>query len=232
MKNILSVILLVLGFLLSKAQTFEDRFFNCIGWGFDFGRGPGQVYSPVYSSDHYDTACFAYQNSYVGVSICFEARYNIVEPSVNSAVSIKSRPTLDVLFGSGLLGVFVPLGVGLELGNGSTYKAESNTGFTFSAGYVFNFNPLLKIEDIFETAKLYQVDLKTNWGTPFVAAGYRYWSASNKLREINILYGFGSANDALPSNAPQLGIESNLDNGKDFKDSYMLCISWMIYMNY
>lgn len=232
MKTIFTVIFFVSGVMIAKAQSFEDHFYSSYGFGLDFGAGSVQVYSPVYSSGMFDSACFAYQNSYSGISFAYEARYNLFQPSDNLAISLKSKPAFTILFQAGLAGAFIPIGVGLETGNGSTYKSESDVGFTFTAGYSFNFNPLFKAGYIYDVAKTYKVDLKTNWGSPYIAAGIRYWSKFNKLREINILYGFGGGtNDELPANAKLLKIESNLDDGKSF-NSYMLSISWMMYINY
>jgi hypothetical protein len=233
MKKIYAVIILVCVTVTIKAQSFQDHFFSSYGIGLDFGAGPGQVYCPVYSSSMYDSACFAYQNSYVGISVAFEPRFNLFEPSADMAVSLKAKPTLNILFGAGILGIYIPIGIGLEVGNGSTYQSESNMGLTFTAGYSLNFNPLIREGDFFDMARFYQVDLKTNWGSPFIAAGVRYWTGQNKLREVNVLYGFGGgSNDELPATADYYGIESNLDDGKNFKKSFMLCISYTIYMNY
>src|SRR5436190_18872961 len=103
MKTIFILIFFVSGAMMARAQSFEDHFYSSYGFGLDFGASPGQVYSPVYSPEIYDTASFVYQNSYVGVSMAFEPRYNLIEPSDNMAISLKSKPTLNILFGQGIL---------------------------------------------------------------------------------------------------------------------------------
>src|SRR5690242_21702772 len=105
MKKIYAAIIFVFASLTMNAQDFQDHFFSSYGWGLDFGAGPGQVYCPVYSPELGDSACFAFQNKYVGISMGFEPRYNLYEPSDNMAISLKAKPTLNILFGEGLLGI-------------------------------------------------------------------------------------------------------------------------------
>lgn len=214
------------------AQTFKDQYFSAFGFSpyLDFGATPGIVKSPVYSNINGDTATYINQVTYWGVSFMYEGRYNITEPSENMAISIKAKPTISIAFADeGFGGFYIPIGIGLELGNGSTYKTTQNMGFTFTAGYSLNFIPLFGGESS-DIASTYGVETSSSWGSPFIATGVRFWNKKNKLREINVLYGFGGGNDDIPANAKN--IIGNSNNNSSFGPSFMLCISWMIFKNY
>lgn len=221
------------------AQTFKDQYFSSFGFSpyLDFATTPLQVKSPVNNINN-DTndmnKIFVSQESYWGVSLMYEGRYNLTEPSENMAISIKAKPTISISFSTGdedggFGGFYVPIGVGLELGNGSTYKTTQNMGFTFTAGYSLNFIPLFGGEN--PDAVTYGVETSSSWGSPFIAAGVRFWNKKNKLREINVLYGFGGGDDDLPANYDKNKLVGN-NNADKFGSSFMLCISWMIFKNY
>lgn len=235
MKTIYTLIIAVCTAVTVNAQSFKDQFFSAVGFSpyLDFGIAPGHVTCPAIYTGGYDTVCFTHQTSYAGFSIVYEARYNLVQPSDNFAVSIKGKPVISVSFSDdGIGGFYLPLGIGLEMGNGATYQTSANMGFTFTAGYSLNVNPLLKTGDVYDIADLYGVDLKTSWGSPFIAAGVRYWNKNNKLREINVLYGFGGSSDEIPANGSQYGFAGDDDSGSSFDGPYMVRVTWMIYLNY
>lgn len=220
------------------AQGFQEKYFSA--WGFspclDFAFSPGKVYYPAYRTGNTDTVCFLHQKTSVGlVSIAYEGRYNILQPSDNMAISIKAKPTLSLAISNvGTGAFFLPIGAGLEVGNGSTYQSESNMGFTFTAGYAFNVLPLIKSGDPYDIAEGFtNVEIKGSWGSPFISTGIRYWNKSNKLREINILYSFNS-NDEIPAGAEQAGFETdgNVEDSHEFFPAFRICITWMIYFNY
>jgi hypothetical protein len=250
MKAIFTLILFTVGWTIAGAQDFRDlqdtsnekgsksfkeRYFSAYGVSplLDFGAGPGEVTYPAYRSNFADTTCFLHQATYFSlVSASYLGRLNILEPGDNLAISVKGKPTLCFSISKhGLCGFYFPIGLGLEIGNGATYKTLANMGFSFTAGYSLNVHPLFKLGDVYDKVKNYSnVEVKGSWGCPFVSAGLRYWTKTNKLREINILYGFKS-NDDIPANAEQIGIDGD-ESLEQFQSSYIFALTWMIYMNY
>src|SRR5689334_4419462 len=235
MKTIFSLILLISASFTSSPQGFKHRYFVAYGISplLDFGTGPGQVTYPAYNTNYSDTSCFLHQTSYFSlIAGSYQGRYNILEPGENLAISVKAKPTLGFSISrDGLCGFYIPVGVGLEVGNGATYQSTANMGFTLTAGYALNINPLFKLGEVYDQMDNYNnVDVKGSWGSPFVSAGVRYWTKTNKLREINILYGFTS-NDDIPANAEQIGIRGD-ESLTRFQTSYMFALTWMIYLNY
>lgn len=238
MKTISTLFILTCATLIAGAQSFKDQYFSSLGFSpcLDFVYAPAQVICPAYRIDHSDTVCFLHQNTGVGIiSIMYEGRYNIIQPSDNFAVSIKGKPTLSLAISNSGMGAFyLPIGAGVEIGDGATYQTTSSIGFTLTAGYSLNVLPLLKSGDPYDKAAQYDnVTLKSSWGAPFIATGIRYWNKTNKLREINVLYSFAS-NDKIPAGAEQLGFETdgNVESNYKFYSSFRICVSWMIYLNY
>jgi len=243
-KKIYASIIFICACLTLHAQdegsgSFQDRYFSAMGFSpcLDFTVAPGKVFYPAYHIDNGDTVCFLHQKTAFGiVSIAYEGRYNIFESGDNLAVSIKAKPTLSLAAANvGTGAFFFPIGAGLEVGNGATYRTESNTGFTFTAGYSLNVVPLIKSGEPYDKAEGFtNVDIKATWGSPFISAGIRYWNKRNKLREINILYSFNS-NDEIPAGAEQAVFETDgnvAENSHEFAPAFRICITWMIYFNY
>lgn len=235
MKTISTLIIIICASFIVSAQSFKDYYFSSIGFSpyLDLGVTPAQVFCPAYSKDGLDTACVIHQSFYAGaISIAYEGRYNLYQSGDNLAVSVKAKPVFSLSFSDyGACGFYFPIGVGLETGNGSTYQSSSNTGFTFTAGYSLNFNPLFSASS--EKEDIYNIDAKSSWGCPFISAGIRYWSKKNKLREINILYGFGGSGDDVPAGGAQYGFVSEGDNTDGTVDgSWMIRVTWMKYINY
>src|SRR5690348_6433050 len=121
MKTVYTLLILTGFTLTGGAQNFKDRYFSSVGFSpcLDFVTAPAQVICPAYRTDHLDTVCFLHQNTGVGIiSIAYEGRYNILQPSDNFAVSIKGKPTLSLAISSSGMGAFyLPIGAGLEIGD-------------------------------------------------------------------------------------------------------------------
>jgi hypothetical protein len=242
MKRVFYIAILICSTFGANAQEQErgiqEKYFSA--WGFSpflhMGIGPGQVVNPAYmTSPQADTVCFVHQSYYIGIfSVSYEGRYNLFVPNDNLAVSVKGKPTLSFCssnFG-GIGGFYFPLGVGLEIGNGATYQTESNIGFTITAGYTFNMIPFTPGTPD-DANEFDNVDLKSTWSCPYVAAGIRYWNKNNKLREINLFYGFGGKSDEIPAGVELAGYDRGVNEvPKKFDKSWMAAITWMIYINY
>jgi len=231
MKTISTLIIIICASFIVSAQSFKDQFFSSIGFSpfLDFGASPAQVEGPFPdASNNGNPVTLVYQADWsFAPAFIYEARYNLTEPSENMAISVKATPTLSGAFSDlGGIAFYFPVGIGLETGNGSTYQTSANTGFSITAGYSLNFPYLLPLSQVKDEADLYNVKVKSSFGCPYIALGIRYWNKKNKLREINIRYGFGPSGDSFPAG----NISSN--SVRDVKGSYILRVSWMKYINY
>jgi hypothetical protein len=231
MKKVSTLIIILCASVIVSAQSFKDHFFSSIGFSpfLDFGSGPSQVEGPFADQNNNGNPVYlVYQSNWsFSPTFVYEARYNLTEPSENMAISVKSTPALTGWAGEGLFGFFLPIGIGLELGNGATYQTSANTGYSFTLGYSLNMTPLLLMGSVPDEADLYNVDINSTWGCPYIAAGIRYWNKKNKLREISIRYGFGPSGDSDSA----VGNRSS-SSVSDVKGSYILRVSWMKYINY
>jgi len=231
MKTISIVFIALCGTVGVSAQSFKDHFFSSIGFSpfLDFGSTPAQVEGPYADQNNSGNPVYVvYQVNWAfAPAFAYEARYNLTEPSENMAVSIKATPTLSGLAKQGIFGLYFPIGLGLELGNGATYQTSASTGFSITAGYTINMTPLIKAGNVHDDADLYGASLKSTWGCPYIAAGIRYWNRKNKLREISIRYGFGPSGDTKPT-----GATSPHSVTDDLTNSYILRVTWMKYINY
>jgi|ERR1041385_5456879 hypothetical protein len=230
MKTISVVFIALCATVAVSAQSFKDHFFSSIGFSpfLDFGASPAQVEGPYADANNNGNPVYILYQAKWSFAPCFayEARYNLTEPSENMAVSVKFTPTLSGMANEGILGLYFPIGLGLELGNGATYQTSANTGFSVTAGYSINMTPLIKAGDVNTDADTYGATLKSNWSCPYIAVGIRYWNKKNKLREISIRYGFGPSGDTKPTGA------TTSHSINDLSSSYNLRVTWMKYINY
>jgi hypothetical protein len=220
-----------------QAQTFLDRYFSSFGFGIDAGTSPLQFEGPFPDVVGFDTLYdyVAFQDNYWGISTCYSGRYNFIESGEDLAFSVSGKPVFSFGFSStGFFEILFPLGLGVEWGNGATYKTSSDFGLNFTVGYSLNYTPFFKHEEVKEDerkAEKYNVAFKTFWGCPFVSLGFRYWSKINTLREINFLYGFPEKGDKLPGNLQSMNVLGT--DWTRLKDSsFMFRISWVIYVGY
>lgn|GEM_PF-3820083 len=194
------LILFILMGSTSYGQSFKDRFLTSFGWGMHYGISPVTV--KEYMSDN-QTPVKVYaadQHGYVGLyDYAGSLRYNVYEGSENMAIGIELDPSLGMDFSNaGYLSFQMPLMIGFHTGAGSTYKASAEKGFYCAAGLNFMMNPLIKSD--MDNGPGFKV--KNSWMSPTVAAGYRYWSAKNRMKEISLRFATGPKGDAIPSTPP------------------------------
>lgn len=201
--------ILVLLFLVSivshafSQSSPNNKMFHAIGFSFltDFSIGPlswelgnfqpnsngskAGVFNPATGQyGTYDTS-FYQGFGYSPFTFLYRFRYNVYEPSDNFAVSLGITPSLGLSIGGGGVGhINVPVMATAEFGAGSTYSSTAGVGGLFGIGFEYTKLPLLNIN------KNATID---SWYEFVVATGIRYWGISNKLREVNIKLGYGSA---------------------------------------
>jgi len=202
--NALCAVLCVLFFTgHSGAQETKDRTFSSLG----FSPYTDVMVSPskTYTVDAGTTNEATYSGQYIGVSLftfIYNYRYNLSEPSDNSAFTASAIPALGVFFGDnggkndGFGSFNLPLMLGYEFGAGSTYNSISNAGGFIRLGLEWTLAPMIGIDNNDGA------DIPNSWVEPVAQAGVRYWNKKNKLREIHVKYGMGAAaeSDILASN--------------------------------
>jgi hypothetical protein len=109
---------------------------------------------------------------------------------------------------------------GLNFGNVSTYETHDNAGFGFAVGYEYLNGGLFTVEEGVTKAK-------TSTFEPVLQLSARYWSKSNKAKQISLLAGFGSKNEAeLDYSNPTLPPVGSPHG------SIHLRLTWSTYFNY
>lgn len=163
-------------------------------------------------------------------TIIYRFRYNIFDISENRAIGISITPSIGMSFinvhstnsqGIGNQHLSIPLILEYEFGAGSTYNTIVNYGGLFGIGVDYCLLPF-------------------TWGSPYasnsgegvknpkfsylqlgIITGYRFWSARNKLQEINLKAGIGPSYTAPPS----------YDNEND-GISFSARLAWLRFINY
>ncbi len=215
MKNF-SLISLSLFFLFSvidinevKAQGFADKSFHTLGYSpfLEFGKTPVVFYNGFSNFDEDAiTRKFGTQgSSFTILSLNYTFRYNLVEVSDNFAIGALVNPGLGLsllTFDTGVvdasyIGSFsLPIMASLDFGAGATYDSGANMGGFFAAGIEYNVNPLFDGDEVIDEADA-TVSLDKSWVQPVLAAGVRFWSRNNRLREVSLKYGFKNGGEYL-----------------------------------
>jgi len=142
----------------------------------------------------------------------FTLRHNLYQINDNKAIGISAMPCLGISYvqvgdedATGF-GIFnFPMFVSYETGAGSTFSTIKNKGFFIGAGYEISKMPLVWAgEHEFPGGG----KIKTIWAEPICALGFRYWKKDwdpdarneEKLSEIGVKFGFGSARPYLDYN--------------------------------
>lgn len=203
-----------------NAQGSNDKFFIAIGNTLftDYFRMPGQNtlnYVTVNSTTNEVIGEYTAESlsglSYYTFGAKF--RYNLTDLSDDKSLSIHTTPALGISFssmdnGSSYLGCFsMPLMIGFNTGNVSTYNTAKDKGFGIAVGVEYFSGGLIRLEDATDTEFYYNIngqdksyvvtdDNKTSaFLVPVFEIAYRYWSKSNKARELTIQLGFGGKGD-------------------------------------
>jgi hypothetical protein len=130
---------------------------------------------------------------------------------------------LGLTFSTGGFGGFnLPIMLGLEGGVGSTYNSTSNHGTFLNFGVEINKMPLAVSEESSDPVD----EVKTSWVQPVIATGFRFWNKNNKLREINLKYGFGAASDPKPA------ATSSTDIVEKYYKPMTIRLSFLYFINY
>jgi len=199
-----------------NAQSFNDKFFVSRGLFLIYENGPSTL-SPVYERE---SSSFPWKESgtykadnYVGAGLGyqFSFRYNLYEIDDEMSVSASLPIGIGITSWSsteyssdGFGSLHIPLFVEFNYGNGATYSSSSNVGFVLGVGYQWDLMAVIS-DDVVDgyTSDKEKYDYpqaEKSWFHPTVKLGVRYWSRNNKLREINIRYGFGSKEEWEDSN--------------------------------
>ncbi len=199
-----------------SAQSFSDRFFMSRGMEIIVASGPASL-SPVYSKESTDDS-WTESNEQYGIFYSgyflgyrFVPRYNLLEMSDELSLSASLPVALGLTVwtdqttsGAGFGSIHIPLFLEINYGNGATYSSSSNLGLVAGVGVQWDIFPLIATNDYTDyssSTKKYEVpSVKKSWIHPTVELGVRYWSRNNKLREINLRYGFSSKTEWTDEN--------------------------------
>jgi len=162
------------------------------------------------------------------VTLLYRFRYNVLEPNDNLSVGLSATPAfafaVDPVHGGGFLNL--PIQAELGFGAGSTYNASSDKGGYVGVGIEMNKFPLVDLsgnnyDD--PTDYGYTIRPKTFWIQPVISAGFRYWNPRNKMKEVNLKFGFGAQSDRV-----------TYSTQNDYVNFPVLTfrLSWITFLNY
>jgi hypothetical protein len=221
----------------ASAQEFKDRFFISLGHTIllDFFGMP--TYSNIDTTDLYYSGItdntVQRQTGYSIYTFGAKFRLNLVDLNDNTSIDVHAWPALGIslmddngshsYFGS----LSFPLMAGINFGNVSTYKTSQNKGFGFGIGYEYLNGGLFGSE---EEGHSYVTDnVIKSTGMPVIEFAYRYWSKSNKARELSLLIGFGgSGSSKIEEGAPPAVPQPDASA----KGGYHYRLMWSHYINY
>ena len=234
-----------------NAQGLKDKFFKSIGYTsiLDFYGLPTQGYVTQisYNSNnklvgHYsafDVVGFSF------LTIGGKFRYNIFDLSKNSSISIHVFPSIGLSNASGydderLLGsLSIPLMIGLNYGNVSTYSSDKNKGLGiafgleyFNGGLIHSSNTqdeIVPYQDINGNSHTYTSSTKAKTSfilTPAMELAYRYWNRNNKAKELALQISFKSAKLKADPIFDEVEISDPITSG------FHIRLIWQTYFNY
>jgi len=225
-KPAIFICLLLLNCISAFSQGFKDRFVHSVGYTIvlDFFQLPST--SQVMNGYNHVTTL---QGLSV-VTYSYKPRINIVDFNDNTSLDIHAEPALGISISPTndnnqlYVGSFsLPLMVGVNFGNVSTYKTDKNMGFGIAAGYEYLNGGLVKVSDDNDNT----ANAKRSTFEPVSELSVRYWSRTNKAREISLIGGWGSKNaadvDYSDSSVPPLGTISG---------SFHFRLLWSFYLDY
>lgn len=235
-----------------SAQGFKDKFFTATGFTtfLDVAQLPSGNFlnSAYYNSNNELEGSYTAGApiSYSVFTYAVKLRYNLVDFSDDASLSIHVQPALGISLstdnsGSGQsnIGSFsLPIMLGFNTGNISTYKTSKNKGFGIAVGIEYFNGGLIRVSDdnsVSYTDKTTQQTVTienekqkaSKWMAPAMELCYRYWTKSNKAREISFFASFGGKND-LETNS---SFESIQQEGSA-KGTFHFRIMWTKYLNY
>ena len=190
MKKILLCSLFSVASSLAFAQGLADRYIGSLGNTYFLDYASTPVASEVINPGSFDAYTeYHIDQSFSLFTIVYTARLNVLEPSDNFALSANVVPALGIAFSeAGYGSINVPLTINADFGAGATYHTTRDVGGTFGVGLEYNKIGLISKEGV-DSA------FKTSWMQPVVTTGVRYWNKKNKMREINLKFGMGGAQD-------------------------------------
>lgn len=240
-------------FQTAYSQGFKDKFFTATGFtvGLDVAQLPSYNYlSSAYYNNSNEltgtyTASAPLSVSYFTYAVKF--RYNLVDFSDDASLSIHVQPALGLSFsynddisGVSNIGSFsLPIMVGFNTGNISTYKTSKNKGFGIALGVEYFNGGLIKAGENSDEVSytdnatqqpVYVENVKQKTGkllAPAMEVCYRYWTKSNKAREISFLASFGGKGDLETNSTFQ-----QIDQTGAAKGTFHFRIMWSRYLNY
>ncbi|MGD0712192.1 MAG: hypothetical protein ABR968_13545 [Bacteroidales bacterium] len=182
----------------SKTKPKSSKIFQAMGYTVlaDFVSSPVKVYPNSIYDDN--TSTYIPTNSFIKTdainlgSCMYRFRYNFYEPSQESAFSFSLTPSFG--FGlvvpeksgdaAGFCTFNMPLLINYEIAAGSTYKSTKEHGFFFGAGIEYYKSPLIFVGWTGEKPI-------SSFILPVASAGFRFWTKTNRMAEINLKFGKG-----------------------------------------
>ena len=175
--------------------TYKDRYYEKNTWG---------SYSETTVKADADSISLKADttfNRYAGWSLTtliYTFRYNIFEPSDDLAISLSTSPSIGLTFGDNGIGtVNLPFFINSEFGAGSTYNSSANVGGFIGLGYEYTISGILPF-DLIDDGDIVEGVTVGSWGEFVFKAGVRFWSNSNKLKEISVKIGYSASEDLAP----------------------------------
>ena len=218
-KALLSAALICLSFSSSFSQSFKDRFYQSTGWSAFL--------------DYFKMPTFLEDNSYAAnpaglsmVTYFYKPRVNLYDFNENTSIDLHAIPALGLSYastngGEAWLGsISLPVMAGFNFGNISTYDTKQNHGFGIGVGMEY-FNG-----GLFIVNKSTSASRVTGVFQPAMELCYRYWSKSNKAKELSLFAGFkGKGASDLVQGDPDL-------QGENISGSWHFRFAWSTYIDY
>ncbi len=203
MKKIYSLIAAVSISTLSFAQDAapNNKVFHSLGYAVytEVAAGPVKVDSWI---DQYGPHTEVAQDAgFSYFSMFYRFRYNVHEMNDNSAIGLSVTPDLGLAITAYGAGYFnLPVMAEIEFGAGATYNSTAEKGGLFGFGFEMNKLSLINFNNIGSSGSTEHIVQPRNfWVQPVLTTGIRYWNKKNKMKEVNLKFGFGAKNDVLPA---------------------------------
>jgi hypothetical protein len=167
MKNLI----LVLFLLFFSPQIFAQKFFYGYGLTAFLDAGFISNTSPENEENYFGEFAFSY------ATVSAEVKYNIVDVNSEMALSVSASPMLGAMQTDIGWGHFrVPVYLGVDFGNLSTFNSTKDFGFGLGIGYFWGGYNLFGDEE------------SSTGGNIAAKLSYRFFNGNNVAREVSLRY--------------------------------------------
>ncbi len=214
------------------SKKFKDIYFASIG----MSTGTCMSSLPAYrrigissgSSTYFYPGEIRYNNyNFSFFSFGYNARINLMEFDKDHALSFNLYPLLGIGgSGEGILSFDMPLYIGYEIGNVSTYQAKRKKGYSFGLGAQYINAGLIPMPVVLEDESYKIPKGVISKIEPCAVFAIRYWNRRDKAKEWNLRFGY------KPS--PPVNIETLTPYEKvpGVNSSWTIRITWVQYLDY